>query len=180
MSYTRSWYRDSDKSAGGWSLEQVNPLDPCPDRQNWLASQNPAGGTPGSPNSVLEINPDLRGPEIVSALVKNARQIEVWFNEKINTKTIGTDKINIAPANEIMNIDFGEPFAFSIKISFRNPIEPNTPYTITIANVTDCAGNLIQKEKNSTQFVLTVAGSPMEVVINRSTLQPKVGRQGFC
>ena len=179
VSYTRSWYRDSDKSAGGWSLEQINPLDPCPDRQNWLASQNPAGGTPGSPNSVLETNPDLRGPEIVSALVKNARQIEVWFNEKINTKTIGTDKINIAPANEIMNIDFGEPFAFSIKISFSNPIEPNTPYTITIANVTDCAGNLIQKEKNSTQFVLTVAGSPMDMVINEVLFNPRSGGRDF-
>ena len=177
--YTRSWYQDSDKSAGGWSLEQINPLDPCPDRENWLASQNPAGGTPGRPNSVLEINPDLRGPEIISALVKNDRQIEIWFNEKINTETIGTGKINIAPANEIVNIDFAQLFAFSIKISLSNPLEPNTPYSITIRNVTDCAGNLIQNEKNSIQFVLTVAGAPMDLVINEVLFNPRSGGKDF-
>jgi hypothetical protein len=52
INFTDNWYGDSDKSGGGWSLEQIDPGNPCGGEENWKASDHPSGGTPGSLNSV--------------------------------------------------------------------------------------------------------------------------------
>ena len=179
VSYSVDWYQDSDKSNGGWSIEQINPLDPCPDSQNWQASQNPDGGTPGVQNSILNINPDLRGPEVVNVLVKNPQQVITFFNEKIDTKNISADNFSISPANEIESLDYSHPHTSNIIIWFKNVLQPNTLHTLTINNVTDCTGNLIQKEKNSAQFVLTVAADSTDLVINEVLFNPRSGGKDF-
>jgi hypothetical protein len=56
ISYTDDWYRDDIKKSGGYSLELINPNDPCSDGDNWMASTWILGGTPGSVNSVLVIS----------------------------------------------------------------------------------------------------------------------------
>lgn len=179
VKYTSAWYVDKDKSKGGWSLEQINPFDPCPDSQNWRASANPSGGSPGRENTVFEVIPDLKGPEIVSVLVKNDREVEIWFSEKVDTRTVMAENLDIFPANEIEAIDFGQPFALSINVLFKNPIQPNKLHTLTINNITDCAGNLIPKAKNNFQFALPVEAAAMDLVINEVLFNPRTGGKDF-
>ena len=38
LSYTDDWYQDEIKRDGGFSLELINPNDPCSDKDNWIAS----------------------------------------------------------------------------------------------------------------------------------------------
>ena len=35
VSYTDNWYQSSYKMNGGWSLELIDPLNPCGDASNW-------------------------------------------------------------------------------------------------------------------------------------------------
>ncbi|MBM3161330.1 MAG: lamin tail domain-containing protein, partial [Bacteroidetes bacterium] len=53
LSFTDEWYGDEDKKNGGYSLELINPNDPCSDSDNWIASTWILGGTPGFLNSVF-------------------------------------------------------------------------------------------------------------------------------
>lgn len=179
VSYRTDWYQDSDKSRGGWSLEQVNPLEACPDNRNWRAAQNPAGGTPGMQNSVLDIIPDLLGPTIINVMVQNPRQIITFFDEKIDTRTIRKSNIDISPANEIEGIDDSAPYAASVVISFKHPLQSNTLHSLTINHVIDCSGNLIQREKNTFQFALAVAADSLDLVINEVLFNPRPGGKDF-
>ena len=92
--FNSGWYRDDDKSDGGWSLEQIDPHSPCLEAENWRASCNTRGGTPGATNSVdnvVEVLPDI---DYVSVLSPNT--IEVVFNQNMNQFSLeNTDNYTI-------------------------------------------------------------------------------------
>src|SRR5690606_17658959 len=66
--YRSDWYRDGDKAEGGWSLERIDPANFCAGSENWMASEDPAGGTPGRQNAVIASMPDNMGPRLVRAI----------------------------------------------------------------------------------------------------------------
>ena len=47
VGYTSEWFQNLSKSDGGWSLEMIDPGNPCAAFSNWRASENILGGTPG-------------------------------------------------------------------------------------------------------------------------------------
>ena len=51
VAYDLSWYQDNEKDNGGWSLEQISDILNCLGSNNWAASLNSQGGTPGMVNS---------------------------------------------------------------------------------------------------------------------------------
>lgn len=55
------------KEDGGWSLEMIDPSNPCQGDANWTASEDVSGGTPGEINSVFGENADDVPPMLVGA-----------------------------------------------------------------------------------------------------------------
>jgi serine phosphatase RsbU (regulator of sigma subunit) len=135
VSYTDKWYKSNYKSEGGWSLELIDPLNPCGEADNWIASNNPSGGTPGKPNSVNATNPDLLGPSISRVGVIDPTHLIVWFSETCDSmkkdenqklvqqkyfqyqyeKQASIDSIANSKAMEIKNIELGRQIAESKK-----------------------------------------------------------------
>lgn len=51
LRYQASWYRHPHKGQGGWSLAQIDLESYCAGAENWQASEDPRGGSPGAPNA---------------------------------------------------------------------------------------------------------------------------------
>ena len=83
LEYDDTWYKDKNKSDGGWSLEQMDPLSFCEEKKNWKASIHSSGGTPGSRNSINGKYTDNTAPKIRGACIISENLIEVFFDEAV-------------------------------------------------------------------------------------------------
>ncbi len=84
VSYSNQSYGNEDKNNGGWALERVVADLECLGDDNWKASENYRGGTPGNVNSVagsVTFDAELQIQELN---VLNAREIKISFNRILN------------------------------------------------------------------------------------------------
>jgi hypothetical protein len=174
ITYSLAWYHNDEKKDGGWSLEIIDPENLCGEEGNWKASENVQGGTPGTVNSVLASNPDLVAPQITSFSVLNSTQVEITFNEKLD----GNGSLN-ASANPSLSFS-SVSYATSLRkliLTSAAPFLASTSYTVTLSNVSDCAGNGLVN--NNFQFVLPEAAQVGDVLINEVLFNPKTGGVDF-
>src|SRR6185503_11847627 len=59
VNYSLSWYKNDVKKEGGWTLEMIDPKNPCAGSSNWKASISTSGGSPGKKNSMNGVNNDV-------------------------------------------------------------------------------------------------------------------------
>ncbi len=82
LNYSDTWYKDTQKVGGGWSIERIDPDNTCSRTSNWKASISTNGGTPGSINSVDAANPDNTAPELLSVQAIALNQLQLKYNEE--------------------------------------------------------------------------------------------------
>lgn len=173
--YYDSWYQDATKESGGWSLEQIDPNNPCAGQSNWKASNNPNGGTPGVVNSINAVNADNQVPQIVKVNVINKDTITLVFNESIQYNSMNN------AATYSINNGVGVPASVipkameykQITLVLANSLQVNSTYTLTVSgSITDCAGNVIAS--NSTiVFGRPDTLLPGDIIINEVMFAPK-------
>lgn len=164
--YTDAWYKNSAKKNGGWTLELINPLLPCSGVNNWIASVNPSGGTPGTQNSVFSNTLDNIPPIITNIQVISQTQIAVTFSESMDSTTLVNGVYTITNG---INIDAVSPIGpdfTTMNVSLLNQIDTGTVYTLTAAGITDCSGNIISNTGNSKIFGIGRPAQKYQVVIN--------------
>ncbi len=137
VDFSGSWYGDSNKKNGGWSVELINPQFRCWGKKAWLASVNDNGGTPGSKNSVC------------SDIVKNENKgywdyeisgenIRLEFSDPVATgdltKNLSMEGIQILNSNIIPD----NPSVISL--SLQDTLEPGHPYRLNVHDLKDCSG----------------------------------------
>ncbi|MBC7864511.1 MAG: lamin tail domain-containing protein, partial [Bacteroidia bacterium] len=88
VTYSDSWYHDATKQEGGYSLEMIDPLNPCGEENNWTASNSIYGGTPGFQNSVYASNADNASPKLKRIAVNAVDTIQLFFDEKIDSSSM--------------------------------------------------------------------------------------------
>lgn len=174
VAFTDEWYHDTRKSQGGWSVELVDPLNPCGDYDNWTACENTTGGTPGAVNSVLNENPDSQSPTIDYIMVLKETEIEVAFNESLDSLTL-SDKYTYEINNGIGfpgSVNLIPPEYKSVVLKLTQPIDKNVLYSMTIkGSIEDCAGNVIEETK-VTEFGWPFAPSPGDLTFNEILFDP--------
>jgi hypothetical protein len=135
VNYRSSWYQDEDKAQGGFSLERLNPEAPSNDSTNWMASEDASGGTPGKPNSVLGRNPDSKAPALVS-IAAGSNHLLLTFSEAVTVKTATFQVVDgFAPAGVAVDSE-------KITLTFEQAFTNGRLYQLTIAGLTDLAGNV--------------------------------------
>ncbi len=146
VSYSDKWYRNPAKATGGWSLEKIDPYNFCQGVENWMASEDPRGGSPGITNSVRADNPDIGPPRLLRAGFIDSLNVSLWFSEPMDDTWLWiTDHYEI-------NHDIGKPLSatpispdFScVHLRLAEPLRSDIMYTVTVSDMfTDCAGNNI-------------------------------------
>jgi hypothetical protein len=173
VDFELSWYRDAVKNDGGYSLEIINPTnDSCFwGMQNWIASTDASGGTPGKINSVFDNTPDTQSPEITQVVTQSLDTIFVEFNEKLTNSTLVSANISISNGSETILVNQVVPLT---PITFYLLIQPLTAgklYELVFSNVEDCTGNPIGT--NSSQIGLGRTPTFGELVISEIMADPE-------
>ncbi|NOZ36088.1 MAG: hypothetical protein GXO80_12425 [Chlorobi bacterium] len=146
ITYSDTWYNDPDKDNGGWSLERIDPTNFCGESDNWAASVDQSGGTPGQKNSVFASNQDNTAPELESVKIVSSNELTLFFNENISYAS-GSELTNFSVNNGIGNpnnafVDTEDKTI--IHVMFTNNFADKQTYQLMIENVSDNCGNIIQ------------------------------------
>jgi hypothetical protein len=172
VSYSDTWYQDEDKKQGGYTLELIDPANPCGEGDNWIASEAAAGGTPGTQNSVFENKPDLTGPKLISAFPVSETSLLVKFDEKLQTEEPSSSAFTIIPDVAINGISFSDATLKSLTLALSGNLQVGTLYSITVQNVFDCNGNRIQAEFATANFALPEPAVQSDLIINEILFNP--------
>lgn len=172
VEYKESWYGNAVKAAGGWSLEMRDAQNPCSGSTNWKASVDPSGGTPGRTNSVAAPNPDQTPPELVDIIAPDSLRLLLRFNESLDSLAAAQASFSISPALPIIGALPQAPFFNTIALQLGSPLQPVRQYTVSVANLTDCAGNTIAAGTTAPAGVPQPVGSG-DVILNEILFNPK-------
>ncbi len=172
VAYSYSWYRNSEKEEGGWSLEIIDPQNICGEENNWTASEDAKGGSPGKQNSVNANKPDLLGPKLISVIVLQTNQLLLRFDEKLE-KQISPTSFMLIPNATVSGAFFKDKALKEIKLVLAQELSSRQLYSITIKNLRDCNGNLIQEEFSTLQFALPEAADSLDILINEILFNPR-------
>ncbi|MDW3196586.1 MAG: lamin tail domain-containing protein [Cytophagales bacterium] len=149
VEYQSSWYGDEDRDDGGYSLELIDPESSCTDENNWAASDNTSGGTPGAANSLV---PETDPPTVASNSLEE-QTITLTFSEEMNESTIVSSAFSITNGLTIATVT---PSSGSATITFSGDLDSGQTFDLEISDLTDCIGNAIV----DTTITLTIPAIP--------------------
>ncbi len=142
VSYSDSWYNDTDKKQGGYSLELINPFTECSGVNNWSASNSETGGTPGALNSIFDETPDTSPPTITSFQLISNQLLQINFSESMDAQSLldgvylWTQGVGVAGIVAAPNLE-------SVQIQLDTPLQVGVAYSLSISTIADCNGNPI-------------------------------------
>jgi len=181
VSFTDKWYRSADKSDGGWSLEMIDPGNPCGHAGNWRESTDPRGGTPGNINSVNAHNPDNQKPELLRASLNPDSSVALYFSEDMDSTSM-TDPSNYYATHSLLHPENADPAgpAFStVHLFFHGSLNNSLTYSVTVLNtLKDCSGNSLQNNAQA-DFAIPQAVDSFDVVINELLFDASPGMSEF-
>jgi hypothetical protein len=178
--YRLDWYGSSSKSQGGWTLERINPNRACEGSSNWLASNDPTGGTPGRANSLLQTTADGQAPDLIRAFPVRPDTLRLFFSEAMDefNSLVGAS-YQLTGGLNVVGTSLEPPFFNTLLLYLDAPLQAGVTYTLSINNqVTDCAGNPISL-LNTTQVALPQPLGPGDLVINEVLFNPVTGGSDF-
>ncbi|MDO6389325.1 lamin tail domain-containing protein [Pontibacter sp. BT731] len=180
VNYSDAWYRDSNKRNGGWSLEMIDVTNPCADAENWIASNDPRGGTPAQPNSVAASIPDNTPPALLHVTALAPDRLLLRFNERLDSAQVAeVSRYTLSPAGiGIAAAQVVSPLFEEVVLYLNSPLQEHQRYTLTATGIRDCAGNLSPQPLTAT-FALPSSPEPGDVVINEVLFNPRPGGVDF-
>jgi hypothetical protein len=182
VSYSPEWYASSYKSEGGWSLEMIDPGNPCGCEENWSESKNANGGTPGQINSVSKSNPDETSPIPERAYILDTQSLLVCFSEPLDSSSLlRQDCWSVMPAgvNPREVCPLGPEYR-NVKLIFNNSFVKGDVYQLLFSCIfADCSGNSMDTTV-VIRFAIPEQVKPGDIVINEILPDPHPGGARFA
>jgi hypothetical protein len=181
VNYADTWYKDATKKLGGYSLELINPKAICTGIQNWGASMDISGGTPGKNNSIYSNGVDPAPLQLLSVNVLDSVTLSLQFNRFIDSTSA------VLPSHYNLNNGVGQPISgvavapnfTEVQLTFGAPLSRGLTYTLSSNQISDCSGVLIQAPNNSSDFFLPQKILVGDLLISEILFNPKVGGVDF-
>lgn len=178
VEYYISWFKNSVKSNGGWSLEMIDPFKPC-DKNNWSGSVHPLGGTPGRENSIFKKNSAIENIEALQCIALNKNQLLLKINQGADSSSLsdpknyrlGDSRLQPISANAI-----GPVFKTSL-INFSIPLEENKIYTLNVSSILHCRST--KRDSLKIRTGLTILAESGDLVINEILFDPPANGADF-
>lgn len=178
ISYDLGWYNDPSKTDGGWSIERINPEEPCRGGDNWRASVATVGGTPGAQNSVYDLSPDESAPQLNTVLYVDSTTVELVFDEVLDEASVISAGYSVEPELIVFDIENVAPDNTRIRLTFSEALVPNQIYSISIVGLTDCSGNEFENEGNM-EFGRPGPVTSGNLIINEILFNQRTGGSDF-
>jgi len=169
--YHKSWLKNTNKELGGWALEMVDSEHYCAGKNNWGASNNQFGGTPGLPNSIAETKSASGSVHLESIETIELDEIRITWSESVyDSLILKIDSTLFYPPLPVQNIQHRQNKTF---IEFKTDLEAGRKYFFQVKNLKDCYKNNIQESK--LQFIKGVWPEKGALYLNELLFNPKVG-----
>ncbi|NOQ71006.1 MAG: hypothetical protein GQ574_03330 [Crocinitomix sp.] len=169
--YFVSWYADTDKDDGGWTLERKHLDSPCSDASNWGASTHTSGGTPGLQNSIWTDVDDFEPASILGVLVNSETEVIVTLSKALDTLVPPT--LYLSPTVDVLSGYFLTLDTYQVNVF---TLEENQIYTLGLFEMQDCWGNAWY---DTIKFGLPGSIEPEDIILNEILFDPKTGGSDF-
>jgi len=172
IQYDLSWYGDDVKSDGGWSLEMIDPSNPCRHEENWTASVDASGGTPGRENS--HAGSQGSAIRIIKSCCLNELEVEVEFSESLDS--LLADDTSRYMAEPFLGYPClatpVSPGFRTVRLQFREEMKPDEIYELSVfPGLTNCIGQEITSGLTSF-FAFPQPVHPFGIIINEVLFNP--------
>ena len=171
VNFSSTWYHDPDKANGGWSVEQIDPLNPCAGVSNWTASMDASGGTPGRINSVDGEN-DAK-PKVERVSMFSDYILQLWFDQQMDAASLlETQHFLVEETGEHpQQADINPLDGTYVELHCDQGFEQGIVYNLVINGVTNCVGNPIEADTRI-QFGIPNEIAEGEILINEILFDP--------
>ncbi|MFN6092519.1 MAG: lamin tail domain-containing protein, partial [Bacteroidota bacterium] len=169
--YNSSFYHDEFKSQGGWSLEKIQLDYMCANSNNWSASCDASGGSPGLANCSNHIFIDADHPMVQSVFVMDSNHVSVLFNEEVNVDSLSVNDFIIDEQINPLSITAGKIYSSKITLQVNLTLLPNEVHWLQLNDIIDCNGNKILPD-NKYQFGIGVSPVKGDLIINEIMFNP--------
>lgn len=169
--YDGTLYGNELKRAGGWTLEMIDAGHPCMRENNWKASVHPAGGTPGSANSVAAIVQDESLPTLLRSFSIGTSTIVLVFENPLDSLHASIASNYTADQGLIINKASPVAPTFDRVELSTTEMQPGTIYTITVNEAKNCSGNSMTSPSTTKTGIPSIPTAG-EMVINEILFNP--------
>lgn len=173
VQYTTSWYRDSQKARGGWSLERIEGAGLCSGPASFAASEDPSGGTPGRANSLRAgEQAAIPPPLLLSLTLLSADTLLLTWSTEVFPAAAAV-QVGLARAEGSGSAPELLPVVFEgtrLLVPLRQPLANGIRYQFSLNGVVNCQGQ-------SAEPILRTIGTapspaPFELVISEIMADP--------
>jgi hypothetical protein len=175
--YSKAYYNDAEKEAGGWSMERVNPDDPCNSYDNWRACVRQQGSSAGKKNSVLDRSTDGIAPQLLYVLSEPENAVTLVFNEPLSQPGLNVTQWTVNGVAIDMTTAYLTGDERNELVLTYGAMTANTIYSFNLLGIADCWSNVAMNINGS--FALPQAPVEGELIINEILYDPFDGGSDF-
>ena len=172
VEYTLNDYHNALKSGGGWSLEMIDLHQPCLGQENWTASTDPSGGTPGRRNSADRLVASDAPTHALRIWMPDSLHVTVLFDGTLDSISAAIpDRYTIDGGPSIIRAQVQPPLFQQVLLDLDQPLVPGIVTGLRLSGLTDCAGDPVVADP-PLRIGLAVDPAPGDLVINEILFDP--------